>query len=146
MNSIPHDSSPTTAQQRTLLQNEAFQAAINGESLVNVLNILARLVKLELGSDVRTAFYLAYPDGKRLHAIDGAGDMANSYTAPLNGFPVSDDSFCSGYAIATGRPVHTPDVFQDPHWQPYLPMATAHGFRAASSYPILNRQAKAIGR
>ncbi|GGC06812.1 ATP-binding protein [Dyadobacter sediminis] len=145
MNSIPHDFCHITAQQRTLLQNEAFQAAINGESLVNVLNILAQLVKLELGSDVRTAFYLAYPDGKRLHAIEGAGDMAPSYTAPLNGFPVSDDSFCSGYAIATGRTVHTPDVFKDPHWQPYLPMAIAHGFCAASSYPILTRQGKAIG-
>ncbi|WP_425291051.1 GAF domain-containing protein [Spirosoma linguale] len=94
---------------------------------------------------MRTAFYLAYPDGKRLHAIEGAGDMDPAYTAPLNGFPVSHDSFCSGYAMATGHPVHTPDVFQDPLWQPYLPMATVHGFRAASSYPILTRQGKAIG-
>ncbi|GAB3038450.1 hybrid sensor histidine kinase/response regulator [Spirosoma pulveris] len=135
----------TAAQQRTLIQNQAFQAAVNGEPLVNALNILARMVKLELGNRVRTAFYLAYPDGKRLHAIEGAGDMPPTYTAPLNGFPVSEDSFCSGYAMATARPVHTPDVFKVPTWQPFLHLATAHQFRAASSYPILNRQGKAIG-
>ncbi|GAB3790506.1 hypothetical protein GCM10028818_60760 [Spirosoma horti] len=146
MNSLRQpDPLHTIAQQRTRIQNQAFQAAINGEPLVNTLNILARMVELELDSDVRTAFYLAYPDGKRLHAIEGAGDMAPSYTALLNGFPISDDSFCSGYAMATAHPVHTPDVFQNPLWQAYLHLATAHGFRSTSSYPILTRQGKAIG-
>ncbi|WP_052731162.1 hybrid sensor histidine kinase/response regulator [Spirosoma radiotolerans] len=146
MNSLLQpDPLQAAATQRTLIQNQAFQAAVNGEPLVNSLNILARMVKLELEIGVRTAFYLAYPDGKRLHAIEGAGDMDPAYTAPLNGFPVSDDSFCSGYAMATGRPVHTRDVCQAPPWQPYLPMATAHQFRATSSYPILTRQGKAIG-
>ncbi|WP_052731258.1 ATP-binding protein [Spirosoma radiotolerans] len=146
MNSLLQpDPLQAAATQRTRIQNQAFQAAVNGEPLVNSLNILARIVKLELEIGVRTAFYLAYPDGKRLHAIEGAGDMDPAYTAPLNGFPVGDDSFCSGYAMATGRPVHTQDVFQAPQWQPYLPMATAHQFRAASSYPILTRQGKAIG-
>lgn len=41
MNSIPSDSCHTTAEQRTSHPNEAFQAAINGEPLLKVLNILA---------------------------------------------------------------------------------------------------------
>jgi PAS domain S-box-containing protein len=132
-------------QQRTRRQKEAFQAAINEEPLASSLNILAQLVKEQVGREVRTAFYLAYPDGASLHAIAGAGDMPDTYTAALDGFPTGETSFCSGYAIAVGCPVHTPDVLADTAWQPYWELATAHQFRACSSYPILTREGKAIG-
>ncbi len=132
-------------EQRARIQKEAFQSAINGEPLASALNILTRIVKEQLGSDVRTAFYLAYTDGASLHAIDGAGDMPQTYTVPVDGFPIGEDSFCSGYAIATGRPALTRDVFEDLAWQPYLHLASAHNFRSSSSYPILTREGKAIG-
>ncbi|GAA5513942.1 protein-glutamate methylesterase/protein-glutamine glutaminase [Deinococcus carri] len=134
-----------TSERRTHIQNEAFQSAMNGEPLARSLNTLTRIVKEQLGGDVRTAFYLAYPDGTSLHAIDGAGDMPQTYTGPLDGFPVGDASFCSGYAIASGHPALTPDILEDPRWQPYLGLASAHHFRSASSYPILTAEGKAVG-
>ncbi|WP_128546259.1 PAS domain S-box protein [Larkinella soli] len=133
------------SEQRTHIQKEAFQSAINDEPLASSLNTLIQMVKPQLGSDVRTAFYLAYPDGASLHAIEGAGDMPQTYTGALDGFPIGEDSFCSGYAIATGRPAITRDVFEDPLWQPYRHLAAAHTFRSCSSYPILTRDGKAIG-
>jgi len=133
------------SERRARLQNAAFEAAINGEPLARSLNTLARIAHEELGRDVRTAFYLAYPDGASLHAIDGAGDMPGTYTGAVDGFPVSDASFCSGEAIATGRPALTRDVRDDPRWRPYLGLASAHEIRAASSYPILTAEGRAIG-
>jgi len=132
-------------EQRTRIQNEAFQLAINGEPLARALNTLTRIVTQHVGSEVRTAFYLAYPDGARLHAIAGAGDMPATFTQPLDGFPIGDESFCSGYAIATGRPALTRDVLDDPRWHPYRQLASAHHVRACGSYPILTREGKAVG-
>jgi PAS domain S-box-containing protein len=132
-------------QQRTRIQNEAFQSAINGEPLATSLNTLTQMVNPQLGSEVRTVFYLAYPDGASLHAIEGAGDMPQTYTGPVDGFPIGEASFCSGRAIATGRPALTRDVLEDPLWQPYRQLASDHNFRSCSSYPILARDGKAIG-
>ncbi|QJD79499.1 PAS domain S-box protein [Spirosoma rhododendri] len=131
--------------QRYRIQKDAFQSAINGESLASSLNTLTRMVDQQLGSDVRTAFYMVYPDGTSLHAIDGAGSMPRTYTAKMDGFPVGEDSLCSGYAIATGRPSLTRDVFDDPRWCAHLPLALTHNIRACYSYPILTRAGKAIG-
>jgi len=132
-------------QQRTRIQKDAFQSAINGDALPTSLNLLLQMVKEQVGRGVRTAFYLAYPDGASLHAIAGAGDMPDTYTAALDGFPTGEASFCSGYAIAVGCPVHTSDVQKDAAWQPYRDLAAAHEFRASSSYPILTREGQAVG-
>lgn len=132
-------------EQRIRVQKEAFQSAINGEPLASSLNMLTRMVNDQLGSDVRTVFYLAYPDGTRLHAIEGAGNMPQTYTGAVDGFPIGEASFCSGLAIAIGRPVLTRDVFEDPLWQPYRHLASTHNFRSCSSYPILTRDGKAVG-
>src|SRR3712207_5958295 len=71
--------------------------------------------------------------------------MPQTYTVPVDGFPIAEESFCSGYAIATARPALTRDVFEDPVWQPYLHLVSAHNFRSCGSYPILTREGKAIG-
>jgi PAS domain S-box-containing protein len=133
------------SEQRVRIQKEALQASVNGEPLAASLNILTRIVKEEMGSEVRSAFYLAYPDGASLHAIDGAGDMRESYTKPVDGFLVGEESFACGLAIATGRPVLTRDVFEEPEWKSYVHLAKEHNFRSCGSYPIMTREGKAIG-
>ena len=121
------------SEERTRIQKEAFQLAIDGEPLASSLNALTRIAKAQLGSDVRTAFYMAYHDGTSLHAIEGAGDMPQTYAAAADRFPVGETSFCSGYTIATGRPALTRDVMEDPLWQPYRHLAAAHNFRSSNS-------------
>ncbi|MGI4728702.1 MAG: GAF domain-containing protein [Janthinobacterium lividum] len=80
-----------------------------------------------------------------MHAIDGAGDMPETYTKLVDRLPVGEDSFCSGYAIATGQTGLTRDIFANPLWQPYHHLAATHNFRSCSSYPISTRQGKTVG-
>jgi PAS domain S-box-containing protein len=132
-------------EERTRGQKEAFQAAINGAALEDSLKILARVVTEETGGEARTAFYIADPEGARLHTIRGAGDMPESYANRVDGFLIGEDSLACGLAIPTGRPVLTRDVFEEPLWKPWLQMAEEYDFRGCWSFPIKTRDSKGIG-
>jgi PAS domain S-box-containing protein len=134
-----------TNERRMLRQKGAFQAAIDGAPLEDSLGILARLVTEETEREARTAFYVADPDLTCLHPIRGAGDMPESYLKQVEGFAIGRDSLACGLAIATGRPVLTPDVFEEPLWKPWVRLAEEHDFRGCWSFPIETRDGKPVG-
>ena len=107
-----------TNEKRIRGQKEAFQAAIHDEPLEDSLAILAGMVSEETAGQARTAFYIADPDVTCLHPIRGAGDMPESYLKQVEGFVIGKDSLACGLATATGRPVLTRDVFEEPLWKP----------------------------
>jgi PAS domain S-box-containing protein len=126
-------------------QKEAFQAAINGATLEDSLGVLTRIVTEETGDKVRTAFYIADQDGTCLHPVQGAGAMPESYTKQVDGFRIGKDSLACGLATATGRPVLTRDVFEEPLWKPWIHLAKEYDFRGCWSFPIETSEGKAIG-
>jgi len=126
-------------------QKEAFQAAINGAPLEDSLGILARIVSEETAGEARTAFYIADPDVTFLDPIRGAGNMPESYTKRVEGFVIGKDSLACGLATATGRPVLTRDVFEEPLWKPWVHLAEEYDFRGCWSFPIETRDGKPIG-
>jgi GAF domain-containing protein len=134
-----------TDERRMLRQKGAFQAAIDGAPLEDSLGILARLVTEETEREARTAFYVADPDLTCLHPIRGAGDMPESYLKQVEGFAIGKDSLACGLAIATGRPVLTRDVFEEPLWKPWVHLAEEHDFRACWSFPIETRDGQPVG-
>ena len=107
-----------TNEKRMRGQKEAFQAAIHGATLEDSLGILARIVTEETAGEARIAFYIADPDLTCLNPIRGAGDMPESYMKQVEGFVIGMDSLACGLATATGRPVLTRDVFEEPLWKP----------------------------
>jgi PAS domain-containing protein len=134
-----------TTEKRTRRQKKAFQAAINGAPLADALSILARLVTEETAGQARTACYIVDADGTRLHPIRGAGDMPDAYTEQVDGFVIGAESLACGLASATGRPVLTPDVFAEPHWDAWAHLAREFAFRACWSFPIETRDGKPVG-
>jgi PAS domain S-box-containing protein len=134
-----------TAVAQARAQKEAFQSAINGEPLAESLGILAHMASEEMAGAARTAFYIANTDGTQLHPIQGAGDMPDSYTAQVDGFVIGVDSLACGLATATGRPVLTRDVFEEPLWLPWVHLATTYDFRACWSFPIETHDGLPIG-
>jgi PAS domain S-box-containing protein len=122
--------------QRMRGQKEAFQAAINGASVEDSLHMLTRMVTEETAGEARTAFYIADPDGTRLHPIRGAGSMPEEYTEQVDGFVIGKDSLACGLTAAVGRPVLTRDVFAEPLWEPWVYLARGYRFRACWSFPI----------
>jgi PAS domain S-box-containing protein len=134
-----------TNEKRMHRQNEAFQAAIHGAPLEDSLGILAGIVTEETAGEARTAFYIADPDVTCLHPIRGAGDMPESYLKQVEGFVIGKDSLACGLATATGRPVLTRDVFEEPLWKPWIHLAKEYEFRGCWSFPIETRDGKPIG-
>jgi PAS domain S-box-containing protein len=134
-----------TNEKRMRRQKEAFQAAIDGAPLEESLGILADIVTEETAGEARTAFYIADPDVTCLHPIRGAGDMPKSYTNQMEGFVIGKDSLACGLATATGRPVLTRDVFEEPLWKHWVHLAKEYDFRGCFSFPIETRDGKPIG-
>ena len=134
-----------TNEKRMRGQKEAFQAAIDGAPLEDSLAILAGIVTEETAGQARTAFYIADPDVTCLHPIRGAGDMPESYLKQVEGFVIGKDSLACGLATATGRPVLTRDVFEEPLWKPWIHLAKDYDFRGCWSFPIETRDGKPMG-
>ena len=134
-----------TNEKRMRGQKEAFQAAINGAKLEDSLAILAGIVTEETAGQARTAFYIADPDLTCLNPIRGAGDMPESYMKQVEGFVIGMDSLACGLATATGRPVLTRDVFEEPLWKPWVHLAKEYDFRGCWSFPIETRDGKPLG-
>lgn len=112
-------------------QKDAFQAAMNGASLETSLGILARTLSKQSHERGRCAFYVA--DGSALRHVVG---MSEEYARCVDGFEVSPESLACGLAIATGQPVITTDVFDEPRWQPWIWLAEKFGYRGCWSFPV----------
>jgi PAS domain S-box-containing protein len=134
-----------TNEKRMRAQKEAFQATIDGATLEDSLAILAGIVTEETAGQARTAFYIADPDVTCLHPIRGAGDMPESYLKQVEGFVIGKDSLACGLATATGRPVLTRDVFEEPLWKPWIHLAKDYDIRGCWSFPIETRDGKPMG-
>ena len=132
-------------ERRLRAQNEAFQAAVDGAPLSHSLGLLARVVAEETEGAARTAFYLADREVARLHPVSGAASMPATYTAQVDGFPIGRDSLACGLATATGRPVLTRDVLEEPLWKPWIHLAKEYDFRGCWSFPIETRDRRPMG-
>lgn len=132
-------------EERMSAQKEALQAAVNGAALKESLNILAQIVIKEKKAEVRTAFYIADPNGTHLHPVMGAGNMSESYLKEIDGCIIAEDSLAGGLAIASGRPILTTDVFEEPLWKSWIDIAKKYDYRGCWSFPIKSRDDKAIG-
>jgi two-component system, chemotaxis family, CheB/CheR fusion protein len=123
-------------------QKEAFQAAMNGQSLAISLGALVRTVIEQTGDDARAAFYMVPPGGEGLQHIVG---MEEAYARDINGLEVGPESLAGGLTMHTGEPVITADVEEDPRWKLWRPVARKYGYRACWSFPVRTAGAPAQG-
>jgi PAS domain S-box-containing protein len=121
-------------------QKEAFQAAVNGAPLNVSLGILIRAVVDQFDAEARCAFYLADREGKTLRHVAG---MSDEYARCVDGFKIGPESLACG--LATGQPVMTRDVREEPRWQPWLWLAEQYGYRGCWSFPVETSTGKIVG-
>ena len=114
-------------------QKQAFQAAMNGEPLDVSLGVLVHTATGQINENSRAAFYLLNGDGTKLHHVTG---MTDEYARCVDGFEVSPESLACGHATCNGEPVITPDVTEEPLWEPWLWLAEEYGYRACWSFPV----------
>ncbi|RFS17280.1 CheR family methyltransferase [Emticicia sp. C21] len=130
-------------EERMRRQKEVFQAAIDGKTLADALNIIARLVAEETGA--RTAFYMVDQQMIYLQPIWGAGNMPEDYLKEIDNTVIGEDLFVCGLAAPNGRPVLISNVFEDPLWKPWISLAEKSNFRGCWSFPIKTFENKAVG-
>jgi signal transduction histidine kinase len=123
-------------------QKEAFQEAMNGKPLSTSLDALIRTVEEQTLGEARCAFYMIPPNGRGLSLVTG---MNEDYAHDVNGFEVGPESLACGLAMHTGAPVITPDVKDEPLWQPWLSMASKHDYRACWSFPVRTEGGPVLG-
>ena len=125
-------------------QKEAFELAISGASIHDVLNVLVRAGQRQFGPESRTAIFIADPEGARLRFGAAAG-LTEAYARAVDGFEISPKNPSCGSAAYTGKAVIVRDVAADPLWAPYLQLAREHGIRACWSFPIRSAAARVVG-
>jgi PAS domain S-box-containing protein len=123
-------------------EEDAFQAAMDGEPLEKSLSILIRTALEEVDNDRRCAFFIANAARTELRHVVG---MPESYARQVDGFKIGLDSLACGLAAATGQPVITPDIDKEPQWEPCLQLARDHDFRACWSFPVETSAGKIVG-
>jgi two-component system, chemotaxis family, CheB/CheR fusion protein len=121
-------------------QKEAFQAAMNGASLRESLGTLIGALVAQAPDDRRCAFYIA--DGQVLRHVVG---MPDSYAQCVDGFMISPESLACGLAVATGKPVITHDVLDEPRWQPWSWLAHQFHYRGCWSFPVETSEGNLVG-
>ncbi|HKT95365.1 MAG TPA: GAF domain-containing protein [Paraburkholderia sp.] len=120
--------------------HDVLQAAMNGAPLETSLGILIRTLVSQADDDRRCAFYIA--DGNVLRHVVG---MTASYAHCVDGFRISPESLACGLAVATGKPVITPDVLEEPRWQPWAWLAQQFGYRGCWSFPVETSEGNLVG-
>jgi GAF domain-containing protein len=115
---------------------------VNGAPLETSLGVLVRTAIEAVGNDARAGFYLANDEGTALHHVVG---KPAEYAEAVDGFKVGPDSLACGLATATGEPVLTADVRNEPLWQPWLWMAEKFDYRGCWSFPIHTAARKFVG-
>ncbi|MFP3707984.1 CheR family methyltransferase [Paraburkholderia sp. SIMBA_009] len=121
-------------------QKEAFQSAMNGRPLDSSLGILIRSLVSQADDKRRCAFYIA--EGDVLNHVVG---MSDAYARCVAGFRISTESLACGLAVATGRPVVTRDVLDEPRWRAWTWLAKRFGYRGCWSFPVETSEGTLVG-
>ncbi|WP_420138864.1 PAS domain-containing protein [Sphingomonas sp.] len=123
-------------------QNDAFAAAVSGAPLQRALDILITTAKQQVEGASRCAFYIANSEGTELTHLIG---MPDDYAAKVAGFRIGEDSLACGLAAGLGYSVITPDVREEPRWQPWLWLAEQYDYLGCWSFPLQLEPGKSFG-
>ncbi len=113
---------------------------VNGASLSESLDVLVRTAIQKTEGEARAAFYIA--NGNTLHHVTG---MPEAYAKYVDGFVIGPESLACGLSAATGKPIITRDVAEEPLWKPWLWLANQFGYRACWSFPVQTSEGKIVG-
>jgi len=123
-------------------RREALEVALNAGPLEASLGVLARSATVVFGHDTRAAFYLANTAGTALHHVVG---MDAGYAEAVDGFEIGPESLSCGLAVATGKPVLTVDVQEEPRWKAWRWLAERFDVRGCWSFPIHSSARRFVG-
>ncbi|CAG9185907.1 GAF domain-containing protein [Cupriavidus pinatubonensis] len=104
------------------------------------LGILIQTLVDQANDGRRCAFYIS--EGDTLHHVAG---MSSEYAKCVDDFVISPESLACGLAVATGTPVITRDVLNEPRWRPWTWLGLQFSYRGCWSSPVETSAGNLVG-
>jgi len=121
-------------------EKELLELLASGTDLEPMLTAIARSVEKQLPDAYCT---LMLHDTEKRKLIPGVAPglpaLFLQTVRDFGGIAAEKDSCTCGRAVATGLPVETENIQDDPGWQPYLALARQFDFRSCRSVPVFSR-------
>lgn len=117
-----------------LRQASLLERTARHDPLPELLEDLCRTIE-EAADDVTCTILLVR--GRRLYHGAAPG-MPDAFVEAVDGERIGPDQGSCGTAAHLGRTVVATDIATDPRWEPWRPLALAHGLRACWSTPVLD--------
>ncbi|HET8911260.1 MAG TPA: PAS domain S-box protein [Ktedonobacteraceae bacterium] len=124
-------------------EKEILERIIRGESLGNILMLLARLIEVQSAGGALTSILLL-ENGVRLR--NGASpSLPQTYLLGIDGMKIGPSAATCGTVAYRNEPVYVSDIASDPLWGEYRELALSHGLRACWSIPIRSSKGDVLG-
>ena len=125
-------------------QKRAFELAVNGAPLQQILDVLVSTIEQFASDGVMASVLLLDADGVHVH-VGSAPHLPPAYSRALEGLPIGPTAGSCGTAAYTKQRVVVADIATDPLWDDYRAFAQPHGLRACWSTPILSPTGEVLG-
>jgi diguanylate cyclase (GGDEF)-like protein/PAS domain S-box-containing protein len=125
-------------------QKKAFELAVRGAPLEDVLSLLALTAEEHAGGSILASILLLDADGRHLTHC-AAPSLPPSYSQALDGVEIGPNVGSCGTAAFRQEVVVVRDIQTDPLWTDYRDLAAAHNLRACWSAPIISPGGKVQG-
>jgi PAS domain S-box-containing protein len=124
-------------------QSRVLEMIATNEPLEDILASLACLMESHAEGMFCSVLLL---DDDGLHVRHGAApSLPESYTKCIDGISIGPQAGSCGTAMYRAEPVIVSDILEDPLWENYRELASAHGLRACWSAPIFSSQGQVLG-
>jgi len=124
-------------------QEKILEMIAANAPLADVLESLVLLMEAQ-SPEMLCSVLLLSDDGD--HIRHGAApSLPEQYVKAVDGAPIGPKKGSCGTAMWRGKPVIVTDILADPLWEDYRDLASASGFGACWSTPILSGKGKVLG-
>lgn len=124
-------------------QSDILELIAGAAPLKTVLDRLMQLIE-SLSPGVLCSVLLLDDDGISLRPASGPS-LPAAFMQALDGVQIGSMAGSCGAAMSEKKMVVSPDILTDPHWAPYVSLASPYGLRACWSTPIMPDGQQVLG-
>ena len=126
------------------LQRSALEMALDGTPMSAVLEVVAKMVEKQAGSELFASILLLDKDGQ--HLLHGAApSLPIGYNELIHGIEIGSEVGSCGSAAYLNRAIIVEDIDTDPRWAKYKHVAQKFGLRSCWSTPIYSSSRQLLG-
>ncbi|RYD19164.1 MAG: GAF domain-containing protein [Verrucomicrobiaceae bacterium] len=140
----PRNESPAADGRLLVAQKELLERIVRGEDLGEILEAIVAVMEDQSSTwSVSTIMRVDPESGCLMNAASRR--LPQSYLESVNGIAVDSGIGTCPLAAEANKPVFSPDVEADPHWDGYHQLVTVLGLHSVWSLPIRGNDGRVLG-